>query len=327
MRVDRDGLRVGVIGAGAMGRHHLRIYDNLKGVKLVGVMEPNREVAQAVADQYRIEVFADVEDMIRSVDAVSIASPSITHGKLGKIFLESGIHCLIEKPLAVTEEECISLIASAKQGNACLMVGHVERFNPAIQQLNAILNEGHEVHAVDVRRLSSTSGRITDVDVVADLMVHDLDIILSLVKSPVKDLTAKAVSTSGKGGDYVTALLSFDGGALATVTASRITQNKVRELSVTTDFGLIQIDYSAQSLNIFRQGDSALKRMPGDFGNYNLDIMTERALVRNAEPLILELQHFIDCVRTGKKPLVGGEEALKALQLVWQIQQSYSKVQ
>lgn len=322
-RRKNERIRVAVVGAGMMGRHHLRIYNNLKGVELVGLVEQDQEKAEVAASQYGIEIFGSVEDLVGKVDAVSVASPSITHGEIGTFLLEKGVHCLIEKPLAVSEKQCLALIDAAKSTNVRLMVGHVERFNPAVQQLAAILDEGHKVHAIDVRRLSSTSGRIKDVDVVADLMVHDLDIVLSLVKKPIKELTAKAVSTDGKGGDYVTALLSFDGGALATVTASRITQNKVRELSVTTDRGLIQIDYSAQALNIFRQGDLATERLPGDFGNYHLDIMIERALVRNSEPLVLELEHFIDCVRTGSRPLVAGEDALEALRLVWLIQQSY----
>ncbi|WP_417432239.1 Gfo/Idh/MocA family oxidoreductase [Kiloniella sp.] len=326
MAEEKRRIRVAVVGAGMMGHHHLRIYDNLKGVDLVGLVERDQERALHAANQYGIEVFGGVEDLVGKVDAASIASPSITHGEIGVFLLGNGIHCLIEKPLAVTELQCLSLIETAKIAGVQLMVGHVERFNPAVRQLAAILAEGHQVHAVDVRRLSSASGRITDVDVVADLMVHDLDIVLSLVQRPIVELTAKAVSTSGRGGDYVTALLSFDGGVLGTVTASRITQNKVRELSVTTDLGLIQIDYSAQTLNIFRQGDTAVKRMPGDFGSYHLDIMMERALVRNSEPLVLELQHFVDCARSGEKPLVSGEDALEALRLVWRIQNSYSQV-
>ncbi len=323
---DKAGrVRTAVIGAGQMGTNHLRIYDQQKNVDLVGVFDSNADAARTAADQYGIEMFHSLDELATTVDAVSVTSPTFTHAEIGAFMLDHHVHCLIEKPLAVTEEQCLLLIETARRRGVHLMVGHVERFNPAVRQLAAIMEEGHKVHAIDVRRLSAVSARITDVDVVADLMVHDLDIVLSLIKSPVNEVIAKAVSTRNHGGDYVVALVSFEGGELASLTASRITQNKVRELSVTTDHAQIQMDYSTQTLNVIRQGDGAVKRMPGDLGNYKLDIAMERAEVRIGEPLVLELRHFIECIQRERCPLVGGQEALETLRLVWRIQRSYTQ--
>lgn len=319
-----ERIRVAVIGAGVMGGHHLRIYNSLKGVDLVGVVESDHASAREAQDRYGCEIMGGIEDLIGKVDAVSVCTPSVTHAEIGKFFLENAIPCLIEKPLAVTENECNDLIAAAARKGVILMVGHVERFNPAVRQLEAILQDGHAVHAVDARRLSSVSGRITDVDVVSDLMVHDIDIVLSLVKSPVSQVMARGVYTSGNpGGDYVSALLTFEHGGLATLTASRITQNKVRELNVTTDLGLIKVNYTTQELMVFRQGEFSEQRLAGGLSNYHLDISMERALIRNAEPLVLELQHFVDCVRQRSQPIVTGNDALEALRIVWKVQENY----
>ena len=324
--IPEQALRVAVVGAGSMGQHHLRVYSSLKGVELVGVIDADPVRAQAMAERHGCEVYPDIEALSGQVDAVSICTPSVTHAEVGLSLLQAGIHCLIEKPLATTEAECQSLIAAAEDAGVVLLVGHIERFNPAVRQLHDILADGHRIHAIDVRRLSAVSGRITDVDVVMDLMVHDLDVVLSLMQEPVVSVTARGVMTSDNAGrDYVSSMIRFDSGALATITASRITQNKVRELSVTTDLGLITIDYMNQDLFIYQQkGNTPLESGQSGFGNYMLDIAMERAQIRHAEPLLMELQHFVDTIRTGCEPLVSGRQALEALRLVWRIQESVS---
>lgn len=312
-------LRVAVVGAGRMGSNHLRIFAGLKGVELVAVVDPDTNRTADAASRYGCRVLPTVDDLIGLVDAVSIASPSVLHAEIGERLLSSGIHCLIEKPLAVTREECSRLISAADKAGVVLLVGHVERFNPAVRQLSAIIAEGHAVHAIDVHRMSYASSRITDVDVVADLMVHDLDIILSLTGyQPLADLAAHGVRTGGgRGEDYVTALLSFANGAVVSLTSSRITQNKVRKLAVTSDLGYITLDYIAQEILIHHQRSEATKTPQG---SYVFDLQIEKVLVRTAEPLVQELQHFIDCIRLGTPPLVSGEQGLAALELVWAIQ-------
>lgn len=315
-------IRVAVVGVGQMGGHHLRVYDELKNVELAGLYDPDTDLARKTADQYGCVAFQDLEAVAANVDAASVCSPSVTHREVGVSLLEQGVHCLIEKPLAATEVDCLALVEAAERSGAKLLVGHIERFNPAVQQLSRMLSTGARVYAIEARRLSAVSKRITDVDVVADLMVHDLDILLSLVNEPVTDVTARGVYTGkADSADYVTALITFEGGGMAQVTASRITQNQVRELQVTTDHGLISIDYVNQTLQVYQQGEWILRNQSqGKLGEYVLDQAIERAKIRNAEPLHVELKHFVDVLLGICEPLVTGVQALDAMRLVWRIQ-------
>lgn len=311
-------LRVAVIGAGRMGANHLRIYDQLKNAELVGVVDADPERARTAATQWGCTAFSGIEDVVGKVDAVSVCAPSSLHGAIGTYLLDNHIHCLVEKPLAATAAECEAMIAAAERNGAVLMVGHVERFNPAILQLSALLGGRNQVHAVESRRMSWASQRITDVDVVLDLMVHDIDIVLSLTDGKPVRVAANGVRTSGaEGQDYVNAQIAFADGAIANLTASRITQTKVRDLFLTTDLGYITVNYISQELLVYRSGTMVPLR---DEAAYTLDMVTERVLVRNAEPLVLELQHFLECAQKGLRPVVGGREALAALEVAWAIQ-------
>ena len=313
-------LRVAVVGAGEMGRNHLRVYSALKGVEVVAVVDPDAERAERAAAQYGCRALASVEGLVGLVEAASVAVPSSSHADVGAFLLDHGVHCLIEKPLATTRDECRLLIDTAARRGVVLLVGHVERFNPVVQQLAEIL-EGATVHAVDARRMSAVSKRIVDVDVVADLMVHDLDIVLSLTKSPVTEVFAQGVRTNGASGeDYVTAALSFADGAMASLTASRITQNKIRELHVTADLGFVTANYTTQELLVYRQGQFSRLTTPGGQAPYALDLAIERVFVRAGEPLVRELQHFVGAVVEGEPVRVPGEDALEALELVWRVQ-------
>lgn len=315
-------VRVAVVGAGQMGANHCRVYENLKDATLVGVLDADGERARRVAAANDCLVFGSVEELKGQVDAVSLAVPSSLHAVLGVSLLEQGIHCLIEKPLATNPADCQALIAAAQANGVVLLVGHIERFNPAVAQLKEILAHGHAVLGVEARRMSAVSSRVLDVDVVLDLMVHDLDIVLDVVGQPVSEVVARGVtSASSAGPDYVSALLRFAGGALGTVTASRITQNQVRSLAVTTDQRFLTVDYSAQELLIYRQG--RIGHVEGGHnsdGRYVLDVNTERVFVRRAEPLAEELAHFLRAVKGIESPLVSGKASLEALGLVWEIQ-------
>lgn len=314
-------LRVAVVGVGEMGANHARVFARLKGASLVGVTDTSEERAQAVATQHGCRRFKSAESLIGEVDAVTVAVPSSLHAEVAAPLLEAGVHCLIEKPLATSAGDAQVLIEAARKGRSQLLVGHIERFNPAVEQLARILRGDHHVLAVDARRMSAVSSRVMDVDVVEDLMIHDLDIVLSLIGERPVDVTARGVHVSeAQGQDYVTSLLTFPSGALASLTASRVTQNQVRELQVTTDQRFFTIDYPAQELLIYRQGrigtvDGGAK----PDGRYVLDVSTERVFVRRSEPLAEELAHFID-VAHGVAPKVSGEDALAALQVAWEIQ-------
>ena len=303
-----------------MGANHLRIYAGLKGVELMGVVDEDRHRAQRAAALYGCRAFASAQEMAPHIDAATVAVPSSLHADVAVPLLEQGVHCLVEKPLATTESDCEALIRAAQSRNVVLLVGHVERFNPVVQQLAEIL-QGNTVHAVDVRRMSALSARITDVDVVADLMIHDIDVVLSLLGADVVDVFAQGVRrVGGSGHGYVTATLLFASGSMATLTASRITHNKIRELNVTAELGFITASYLTQELLIHSQARTSGSAGDGSGSSYVLDLAIERVLIRPGEPLDVEIRHFIDAVQNGTPPVVSGQDALNAMRFVWEIQ-------
>ena len=319
-------LKVAVIGAGVMGKNHLKTYKTLQGVELVGVYDIFPEAAKAAAETFGIKAFSSLEEVAKNVDAVSVVTTSVTHADVGEFFLNHGIHCLIEKPLATTEDECRRLIDAAKKHKVTLLVGHIERFNPAVEQMAKILSDTSKIRSLTAQRMSAASGRITDVDVAMDLMIHDVEVIQSLVKSPVVRVQACSVKTPDKpeGKDYITAILEFENGATANLTASRITQARVRTLTVTTDTNYIDMDFINQSINVHAQG-----RMPyvnqeelPDWMNYGLKGSVEQLFIPTNQPLAAELSHFADCVRGKATPRISGENALNALRVVWEIQRT-----
>jgi len=319
---DNNTIKIGVIGTGMMGANHLRVYKELQNVELVGLCDPNPTTREKNARIYKCHAFQSYEEMIGQVNAVSICNPSIHHYECAKLMMTHGIHCLVEKPLATTPEHCMYLIQCSEDNNVKLLVGHIERFNPAVQQIFSLLQEGAKIQAIDARRLSAVSARIRDVDVAMDLMIHDLDIILALANSPVRKIKASQVRTeTSSGGDYISALLSFENGITASVTASRISQNPVRRLTVTTDRGTVEVDYQNQSTEVYLQS-SIIERdqHKNPFGQYASGITMENVRIRRQEPLLLELKHFIDIIQENKSPYVTGKQAKEALEIVWQIQ-------
>lgn len=317
-------LRVAVIGAGMMGKNHLKTYKGLNNVELVGVYDIFPDATKAAADMFDIKAFSSMEEVAKNVDAVSVVTTSVTHADVGEFFLNKGIHCLIEKPLATTEEECQRLISAAKKNNVTLLVGHIERFNPAVEQMGKILSDSKKICSLTAQRMSAASGRITDVDVSMDLMIHDMEVIQSLVKSPVVSVSANAVRTalSPNGKDYITALIQFENGATANLTSSRITQARVRTLTVTTDTNYIDMDFVNQSINVHTQG-----RMPyvnqeeiPEWMHYGLKGSVEQLFIPTNQPLQAELSHFINCINGKETPRISGQNALDALRVIWEIQ-------
>lgn len=320
-----ETIKVAVIGAGMMGKNHLKTYKTLNGVELVGVYDIFPENCQKAAEMFGIKAFSSMEEVAASVDAVSVVTTSVTHGEVGEFFLNKGIHCLMEKPLATTEAECQRLITAAKRNNVTLLVGHIEQFNPAVEQMHKILSDTSKICSLTAQRMSAASGRITDVDVSMDLMIHDVEVIQSLVKSPVANIHTAAVKTglSPNGKDYITAVLEFENGVTANITASRITQARVRTLSVTTDTNYIDMDFINQSINVHTQG-----RMPyvnqediPEWMHYGLKGSVEQLFIPTNQPLQAELNHFINCIHGKETPRITGENALDALRVIWNIQE------
>ena len=315
-----EPVKVGVIGIGNMGQHHARVLSRLKDVQLIGVSDVNTERGIETASKYQVYYFEEYQKLLKHVDAVCVAVPTRLHYSVGMACLKAGVHVLIEKPIAASIAEAELLVNAAADFNRILQVGHIERFNPAFKELHNVLRT-EEVLAIEARRMSPYSQKANDVSVVLDLMIHDIDLILELANSPVAKLTA----SGSKGADspyldYVTATLGFANGIVATVTASKVTHRKIRTISAHCRNSLTEADFLNNKIEIHRQ---TTENCMADYGQvmYRQDGLIEKVYTSNTEPLHAELEHFVNCVRGGDKPSVGGEQALKALRLASVIDQ------
>ncbi len=313
-------IRIGVIGIGNMGQHHTRVLSLLKDVELVGVSDVNVERGLDTASKYRVRFFENYLDLLPHVDAVCIAVPTLLHYEVGMNCLQAGVHVLVEKPIAASIAEAESLVNAAAESNCILQVGHIERFNPAFQELSKVLKT-EELLALEAHRMSPYSNRANDVSVVLDLMIHDIDLLLELANSPVVKLTASGNSGSDSGRlDYVTATLGFANGIVANLTASKVTHRKIRRIAAHCKNSLTEADFLNHEILIHRQTTA---NCTTDYGQvlYRQDGLIEKVYTSNIEPLHAELEHFVNCVRGGNQPSVGGEQALKALRLASLIEQ------
>jgi predicted dehydrogenase len=315
-----EPIRVGVIGVGNMGQHHTRVLSLLKDVELVGVSDVNVDRGLDTASKYRVRFFEDYHDLLAHVDAVCVAVPTRLHHSVGMACLNAGVHVLIEKPIAASIAEAESLVNAAAESNCILQVGHIERFNPAFQELSKVLKT-EELLALEAHRMSPYSNRANDVSVVLDLMIHDIDLLLELAASPVIRLTASGSRASDSGYlDYVTATLGFANGIVATLTSSKVTHRKIRRIAAHCKNSLTEADFLRNDISIHRQTTADCMT---DYGQvlYRQDGLIEKVYTSNIEPLHAELEHFVTCVRGGNQPSVGGEQALKALRLASLIEQ------
>jgi predicted dehydrogenase len=312
-------LRVAVVGAGRMGGNHARILAGAQGVELVAIVDQNANKAARIATQHGCASFDDPALLVGKVDAVTIATPSPLHASVGDFLLGNGIACLIEKPLALTEEDCLRLIATSEAKQAPLAVGHIERFNPAVARAAEFLAD-QKILAIETRRLNPGSARIQDNDVVSDLMVHDLDIVLHLMGRAPTSFAARGLWRRTEGlHDHVTALLSFGPNCHATLIASRVTHIKVRDIQVLTEAGLVTVDFVAQQATFMRSHEVERRSVAGMPTPAAIEV--EPLPVRQAEPLAVELSTFLDAVRAGRMDAgVPGRDALAALRAVWAIQ-------
>lgn len=313
-------IRVGVIGVGNMGQSHTRILSLLKDVVLVGVSDINVERGIDTASKYQVRFFEDYRELLPFVDAVCVAVPTRLHHEVGMTCLQAGIHVLIEKPIAASIAEAESLVNTAATCQRILQVGHIERFNPAFQELSKVLKT-EELLALEAHRMSPYSNRANDVSVVLDLMIHDIDLLLELAAAPVAKLTALGSRAADSGYlDYVTATLGFANGIVATLTASKVTHRKLRQITAHCKNSLTEADFLNNEILIHRQTTASCM---ADYGQilYRQDGLIEKVHTSNIEPLHAELEHFVHCVRGGNQPSVGGEQALKALRLASLIEQ------
>ena len=303
-------IRAGVIGVGHLGQHHARLYASLPEAQLIGVTDQSVERAQAVADRHKARVFRTVDELLPHIDVVSIAVPTSGHYAVAKACLQAGKHVLVEKPIAATPAEAQELVQLAKQRGSCVQVGHSERFNPVMALMHPHL--GQPVF-IEGHRLSSFSERGTDVDVVLDLMIHDLDLVLSLNPGPVEEVRAAGVAVLSSSIDIANARIQFRNGCVANLTSSRVSTNKMRRLRLFQRDNYLSIDFQTRQGMISRRSAKAGGRPT---------IEVEQFQGGDEEPLKLQLASFLHAVATGTRPVVSGEDGAAAVDVAHQVLQA-----
>ncbi len=290
-----DSLRVGVVGVGHMGSYHVAALSEIIDVNLAALADLDQARVRDLADKYGTEFFSKSEDLLGKIDAVIVAVPTAQHHAVSRMFLENGVHVLVEKPICSDIDQARDLFRIASEKNLVLHIGHVERFNGAVQELSQIVKDPI---LIECRRLGPFVSRAKDDGVVLDLMIHDLDIILRLVGEKVESLWASGAAVVSNRDDVVNAQLQFSGGCVATITASRVTQNKIRTLSISQPDAYISLDYADQELRIHRQASSE-RSLSREELKYREQTQVERLFVHKDNPLKLEHRHFLGAVQTG----------------------------
>jgi predicted dehydrogenase len=302
-------LRVGVVGVGYFGQFHAEKYRNLPEVELVGVADINRSRLREMASRLNVDTFPNYKDLYDKVDAVSIAAPTPLHYQITKDFFHHGIDVLLEKPITTTLAEADTLVEMAEKRHCIFQVGHQERFNAALMALEGSLVDPMFIES---RRLSPFLRRAAGIDVVLDLMIHDIQIILSMVNSPVESIQAVGVPIVSPHLDIANARIEFQNGCIANTTASRVSREKTRRIRIFQPSSYFTIDYISQSLTVFsRDGRGGKPLFPG--------IFAEDIEITKNDPLELEIQSFVERVRDREEPLVSGMEGRKALEIALRI--------
>lgn len=302
-------LKCAVIGVGYLGKFHAEKYAALPDCELVGVADTNRATALSVANRHTVAAYTDHRELLDQVDAVSIVVPTSLHFDVARDFLEAGAHVLVEKPITVTVEEADELIRVAREKQRLLMVGHLERFNPAL--LNLDLTENRPLF-IESHRLAPFKPRANDVSVVLDLMIHDIDIILDIVGSEVERIDANGLQVLSGDTDIANARITFKSGCVANVTASRISTKVERKMRMFLPSAYVSVDFQNRVLARYRKGEKEM--FPGV-----PEILAEESVFENGDALLEEIRHFVTCIRENRAPLVPGEAGRRALQTAIEI--------
>ena len=300
-----DKLRVGVVGVGYLGKFHARIYSHMPDVELVGVADLDVDTASAIAEEYHCAAYTDARQLLGKVDAVSIVVPTVSHLAVAEPFLKDGVHMLMEKPIAPNIEEGARLVELAEGSGAILQVGHLERYNAGVM---ALIERVEKPRFIEVHRLGTFVERATDVDVVTDLMIHDIDIVMALVDAKIKDIAAVGTSVLTDHVDIANARLEFDNGAVANVTASRVSNKRFRRIRVFSKASYYGLDYADQQLEIVRAE-------PNVADSERPNIVSETLPLEPKPPLDAELADFVNAIRQGTTPPVDGRVGLEALRV------------
>lgn len=320
-------LKLGIVGCGIIGNLHARVYTQLTrdgslGIRLAGVFDTDQAKRDRTQKKIGCCAFNSVEEMAIACDAVSVCTPTESHFEVAKTFLEHGRHVLVEKPIASNLKQAQDLVRLARANGCILQVGHIERFNPVLRYLETVLTDPR---FIEVHRLSPYPGRSTDIGVVLDLMIHDFDVILAMVKSELQTLDAVGIPVLSAGEDIANVRLRFANGCVANITASRVSPERMRKIRVFQSNAYISLDYLRQEGLIYRianqqEAESSLfKKLLAGKDSRIVSAFAGRKIIREpvpiekGEPIALELRHFIECVRSGRAPLVSGEVATDAL--------------
>jgi predicted dehydrogenase len=302
-------LKIAVIGVGHLGKEHARIYSQLPNVELVGVIDRDSVRAGEIASLYKTFAYTDVDSIIQKVDAASIVVPTDQHFEVTKKLISAGKHVLVEKPITSTLKEAKTLVSLAEKKRILLQVGHIERFNPIIQAVSKFVKNPR---FIEIHRLSPFTPRGTEVSVVLDLMIHDIDIILALVKDKIKNIEAIGVNVLTKHEDIANARIAFKNGCVANLTASRVSAERMRKIRIFQANSYTSVDYYKQEgVSYYKEGQEILRKF---------------IEVGKDEPLKLELQDFVECVLKGKRPKVSGDDAFLALQVAEKIKNKIKAV-
>lgn len=297
-------LKIAVIGVGYLGKFHAEKYVNLHNSELVAVVDSNAETAQAIADKYKVKALTDYSSLLGQVDAVSIATPTTLHYEIARDFLQSGSHVLIEKPITVKVNEADDLIELARMNNLLIQVGHLERFNAAMLGLDKILDQPTFIES---HRLSPFNPRATDVNVVLDLMIHDIDIIMDIIKSDIRSMHVSGTKVLTDSTDIANVRLQFENGCVANVTASRVSAKTERKMRLFQDNTYISIDFQDRILKIYQKGKKEMH--PGI-----PEIICHESTFEKNDALNLEVIAFLDSIQNGTPVIVSGEDGRRALQ-------------
>jgi predicted dehydrogenase len=295
-------LRVGVVGVGHIGKNHARLYAEMETAEFTAIYDTNAATSSEVAAQYGVRVAGSLGEFAQLIDAASVATPTSSHFEVARSLLQNRKHLLIEKPIAETTAQASELAALATERQLVLQVGHVERFNPVLSALEARLTHPRFIEA---HRLSPFPDRSTDIGVVLDLMIHDLEIISHLVRVPVQSIDAVGVPVLSRREDIANARIRFENGCVANVTSSRISPERMRKIRVFQEDAYLSLDYQNQSGEIYRKVNGRIERAPVE--------------IEKEEPLKRQLLSFLECARTGVRPKVSGFEATAALELAIEI--------
>jgi len=312
-------LKVGVIGTGHLGKLHTKMFKSIENCELIGIYDSNSSQAKSVSDEYKVPAETSLEDLLKKVDAVSIAATTTAHYEIAKKCFENGVHVFIEKPITATIKEAEELVEISEKKKLNLQVGHIERFNPALVSMEKYIDEPK---FIQTDRLAQFNPRGTDVAVVLDLMIHDIDIILSLVKSDVVDVQANGVAVVSDHLDIANARLQFANGAVANVTASRISQKKLRKMRIFQKDSYIALDFVTGVAEAYRLLPMGGQVEPAQIsfgeigiGNKRKKLVYEQPEQKELNALQYELQLFVDSVIKKTKPLVSGIDGLRALKV------------